>query len=247
VTENVFIVGATSAIAQAVARRYAEAGARLFLSARTPSRLETVAADLRARGAAAVWTFPMTLDDEAGIAAMYDAAWAALGTVNIALVAYGALPDQERASAETGYLVTQFRLNAESVLVCLAGLAQRFVPQHGGVIAVIGSVAGDRGRGTNYLYGAAKAAIHAFASGLRASLYRQGVHVLTIKPGFVSTPMTAQLKLPARLVAQPEAIAGRIARAIARRSNVVYVPGFWRIIMTVVRLIPEGLFKRLRL
>jgi decaprenylphospho-beta-D-erythro-pentofuranosid-2-ulose 2-reductase len=246
-TQNILIVGATSAIAQAVARRYAEHGSRLFLTARNPSKLEAVAADLRARGAAAVGTFVMNADDAAGLAAMQDAAWAALGTVHVALVAHGSLPDQERASSDTDYLIAQFRINAESVLVCLAGLARHFIPQRSGVIAVIGSVAGDRGRAGNYLYGAAKAAIHAFASGLRAHLYRQGVHVLTIKPGFVATPMTAHLQLPARLIAQPEAVAARITRAIEQRRSVAYVPGFWRIIMTVIRLLPENVFKRLRL
>ena len=246
-TQHVFIVGATSAIAQAVARRYAEQGARLFLAARNPSRLEAVAADLRARGAAGVVTFVMNAEDVAGLAAMQDAAWSTLGQVHVALVAHGSLPDQQRAAADDDYLIEQLRINAESVLVCLAGLARRLAPQRSGVIAVIGSVAGDRGRPTNYLYGAAKAAIHAFASGLRAQLYRQGVSVLTVKPGFVATPMIAHLQLPARLVAQPDAVAARITRAIEQRRNVVYVPGIWRLIMSAIRLLPENIFKRLRL
>jgi short-subunit dehydrogenase len=144
-------------------------------------------------------------------------------------------------------LIREFRLNAESVLVCLAGLAQRFQAQGAGVIAVIGSVAGDRGRASNYLYGAAKAAIHAFASGLRAQLYRQGVHVVTIKPGFVATQMTAHLHLPERLTAHPDAVAARIVAAVDRRRAVVYVPGFWRLIMLVVRMLPETIFMRLKL
>ena len=246
-TQHVFIVGATSAIAQAVARRYAEQGARLFLAARNLGRLEAVAADLRARGAAGVATFVMNAEDVSGLAAMQDAAWATLGHVHVALVAHGSLPDQQRAAADDDYLIEQLRINAESVLICLAGLARRFAPQRSGVIAVIGSVAGDRGRPTNYLYGAAKAAVHAFASGLRAQLHRQGVSVLTVKPGFVATPMTAHLQLPARLVAQPAVIAAHITRAIERRRSVLYVPAFWRLIMTAIRLLPESLFKRLRL
>lgn len=246
-TQNVLVVGATSAIAQAVARRYAETGARLFLCARNARHLEVVAADLRARGAAAVATYVSDADDSSGVEAMQRAAWEDLGTVHVALVAFGSLPDQERAATDTEYLKAQFRTNAESALVCLAGLARRFLPQHSGVIAVIGSVAGDRGRPGNYLYGSAKAAIDAFASGLRARLYRDGVHVLTIKPGFVATPMTAHLRLPGRLTAQPEAVAARITRAIDGRWDVVYVPGFWWLIMTVIRSVPESLFKRLRL
>jgi short-subunit dehydrogenase len=225
-TQNVLVIGANSAIAQAVARHYAENGARLFLCARSAGHLEAVAADLRARGAVAVGTFVTDADDSAGVAAMQRAAWEALGTVHVALVAFGSLPEQQRAASDTEYLKAQFRTNAESVLVCLAGLAQRFIPQRSGVIAVIGSVAGDRGRPGNYLYGSAKAAIDAFASGLRAQLYREGVHVLTIKPGFVATPMTAHLQLPARLTAQPAAVAARITRAIDARQNVVYGPGF---------------------
>jgi hypothetical protein len=246
-TTSVLVVGATSGIAQAVARRYAERGARLFLAARSAGKLETVAADLRARGAAAVDTFVMDAADPAQLALMQQAAWSALGAVQVALIAYGTLPDRERAAENTDYLIREFRLNAESVLVCLAGLAQRFQAQGAGVIAVIGSVAGDRGRASNYLYGAAKAAIHAFASGLRAQLYRQGVHVVTIKPGFVATQMTAHLHLPERLTAHPDAVAARIVAAVDRRRAVVYVPGFWRLIMLVVRMLPETIFMRLKL
>jgi decaprenylphospho-beta-D-erythro-pentofuranosid-2-ulose 2-reductase len=247
VSQNILVIGATSAIAQQVARRYAEAGARLFLCARSAGHLEAVAADLRARGAAAVETLVADADAPAAIEAMELAAWNALGTVHVALVAFGSLPDQDRAAKDNEYLKAQFRTNAESVLVCLAMLARRFVAQRGGVIAVIGSVAGDRGRSGNYLYGAAKAAVAAFASGLRAQLRRQGVHVLTVKPGFVATPMTAHLNLPPRLTARPEVVAARIVRAIDRRWNVVYAPAFWRPIMTVIRWLPEPLFKRLRL
>ncbi len=246
-TQSVLVVGATSGIAQAVARRYAERGARLFLAARSSAKLEAVAGDLRARGAGSVDIFVMDAEDAEQLAIMQQAAWTALGVVQIALVAYGSLPDQARAAADTAYLIREFRVNAESVLVCLAGLAQRFQSQSEGVIAVIGSVAGDRGRPGNYLYGAAKAAIHAFASGLRAQLHRLGVHVVTIKPGFVATQMTAHLNLPALLTADPDAVAARIVAAIDRRRDVVYAPGFWRLIMMAIRLLPEAVFKRLKL
>jgi hypothetical protein len=108
-------------------------------------------------------------------------------------------------------------------------------------------VAGDRGRASNYAYGAAKAAVHAFASGLRAQLFRHGVHVVTIKPGFVATQMTAHLDLPARLTAQPDTVAARIEAAMESRRNVVYAPGFWWVVMAIIRSLPEALFKRLRL
>jgi short-subunit dehydrogenase len=174
VTRKVLIVGATSGIAQAVARRYAERGASLFLVARDCAKVEAVAADLRARGAAAVAVFTMDANDTARLPLMQQSAWQALGQVELALVAHGTLPDAERARTDAAYLIHEFRTNAESVIVCLAGLAESFRLQGSGVLAVIGSVAGDRGRASNYAYGAAKSAVHAFASGLRAQLFRHG-------------------------------------------------------------------------
>jgi hypothetical protein len=246
-TEKMLVIGATSGIAQAVARRYAERGARLFLVARDSAKVEAVAADLRVRGAGAVDVFVMDANDTSQLARMMQTAWKTLGQVEFALVAHGTLPDVARARTDAAYLIHQFRTNAESVIVCISGLAQYFQSQGSGVLAVIGSVAGDRGRASNYAYGAAKAAVHAFASGLRAELFRHGVHVLTIKPGFVATQMTAQLNLPARLMAQPDTVAARIEFAMESRRNVVYTPGFWWLVMAVIRLLPEALFKRLKL
>jgi decaprenylphospho-beta-D-erythro-pentofuranosid-2-ulose 2-reductase len=246
-TQTILIVGATSGIAQALARRFAQRGARMFLVARDSSRVEAVAADLRARGASAVNVFVMDVNDTARLDSMLQNAWQTLGHVDFALVAHGTLPDSARASTDRTYLIEQFRTNAESVIVCLAGLAQCFQSQGNGVLGVIGSVAGDRGRASNYAYGAAKAAVHAFASGLRAQLFRHGVHVVTIKPGFVATQMTAHLNLPARLTAQPDTVAARIESALESRANIVYTPGFWWMVMAIIRLMPEALFKRLRL
>jgi hypothetical protein len=189
----------------------------------------------------------MDANDTARLPLMQQSAWQALGQVELALVAHGTLPDAERARTDTAYLIQEFRTNAESVIACAAVLAESFRLQGSGVLAVIGSVAGDRGRASNYAYGAAKSAVHAFASGLRAQLFRHGVHVVTIKPGFVATQMTAQLQLPARLTAQPDAVAARIEAAIEHRRNVVYTPGFWWLVMAIIRLLPEALFKRLKL
>lgn len=244
--QRVLVVGATSGIAQAVSRRYAQRGARLFLVARDPTKAEAVAADLRARGAGAVDVFIMDANDTEKLEVMQRSAWQSLGHIDLALVAHGTLPDAERARTEAAYLIREFRTNAESVIACLAELAQRFQSQGNGVLAVIGSVAGDRGRASNYAYGAAKSAVHAFSSGLRAQMFRHGVHVITIKPGFVATQMTAKLGLPALLTAQPDAVAARIQGAVDNRRNVVYTPGFWWLIMAVIRLLPEALFKRLK-
>jgi short-subunit dehydrogenase len=242
--QNILIIGATSGIAEAVARRYAQQGARLFLTARNSIKLQALSTDLAARGANEVQTFVMDANDSFRLPHMVDAAWKAFGTVDVALVAHGTLPDQQRAEIEIPYAIAEFRTNAESVIACLAVLAARFEPQGRGVIAVIGSVAGDRGRAGNYLYGAAKAAIDTYASGLRARLFKRDIHVLTIKPGFVSTPMTANLNLPARLTATPDSVAKDIQLAIENRSDVLYTPWFWRWILLIIRSIPEVLFKR---
>jgi len=245
--QNILIIGATSGIAEAVARRYAEQGARLFLVARNSNKLRGVCTDLVARGAKDAQSFVMNANDSDRIPQMLDSAWTAFGTIDVALVAHGTLPDQNRTETDIPYAIAEFRTNAESVIACLAGLAGRFEPQGRGVIAVIGSVAGDRGRASNYLYGAAKAAIDTYASGLRARLFKRGVHVLTIKPGFVATSMTADLNLPERLTATPESVARDIQRAISKRNDVLYTPRFWNWIMLIIRWIPSVIFKRMKL
>lgn len=244
--QNILIVGATSGIAEAVARRYAEQGAGLFLVARNTDKLQAVSTDLSARGAKEVQTFVMDANDSVLLSQMMDAAWQAFDSIDVALVAHGTLPDQQRTETDISYAIAEFRTNAESAIACLAGLAQRFEPQGKGVIAVIGSVAGDRGRASNYLYGAAKAAIDTYASGLRAKLFNSGVHVLTIKPGFVATSMTADLNLPEKLTVTPESVACDILSAISKRKDVVYTPWFWNWIMLIIRWIPPVIFKRMK-
>lgn len=246
-TKNVLIIGATSGIAEAVARRYAAQGARLFLVARSDGKLQAIAADLSARGAKSVQTFVLDANEIQRIPQMLDAAWETCDVFNVALVAHGTLPDQQRSEIDMQYAISEFRTNAESVIACLVGLAGRFETQGKGVIAVIGSVAGDRGRASNYLYGAAKAAVDTYASGLRARLFKRGVHVLTIKPGFVATSMTAHLNLPVRLTATPEKVSLDIENAIIRHTNVLYTPSFWTWIMLIIRSIPEAAFKRTKI
>ena len=242
--KNVLIIGASSGIAEAVARRYATQGSSFVLVARSEAKLAVIAADLVARGAAGVQTLIWEGDDLASLPALANSAWNALGTVDLALIAHGTLPDQSRAQIDLGYAMEQFRTNGESAVACMLALAGHFEVQGQGVLAVIGSVAGDRGRGSNYVYGAAKAAVDAFASGLRAQLFKKGVHVLTIKPGFVATPMTAELDLPAALTATPERVAADIEKAVDSRRNVLYTPWFWWGIMQVIRFLPTAIFKR---
>src|SRR5262249_29531253 len=156
----------------------------------------------------------------------------------------GTLGDQKKSENSVEVTVQELTTNGLSVVALLTRIAARLEVHKAGTIVVISSVAGDRGRQTNYVYGSAKALVTAFTSGLRQRLCKQGVDVITIKPGFVDTPMTAAFpKGP--LWAKPEQIAAGIVRAIDRRATVVYLPGFWRLIMFVIRSIPESVFRRL--
>lgn len=244
-SQAVLIIGATSTIAEAVAGLYAQRGARLFLVARNIDKLKAIKTKLMTIGAKDVRTLVMDANDHILIPQVLDAAWKALGRVDVALVAHGTLPDQQRTETDIDYEIKEFRNNAESVITCLASLALRFETQSMGVIAVISSVAADRGRADNYLYGTAKAAIDTYASGLRAKLFKKNVHVLTIKPGFVATHMTEGLDLPKRWTAKPDSVAKDILKAISKRQNVLYTPWFWRFIMLMIRWMPEAVFKRL--
>ena len=243
---TVVIVGATSAIAIAVARRYAAGGASLFLAARNPERLSAIAADLRARGAGRVETHVFDADDLRAQTGLLNAVAAAFPRLDAALVAYGTLPDQAAVEHDPDAVVAAFTTNATSVVSLLTRLADVFERQGQGTLAVISSVAGDRGRPSNYVYGAAKGAVTLFAQGLRARLAARGVRVITVKPGFVDTPMTAHLDKNA-LFASAGSVGARIHRAMERGADVVYAPGFWRPVMAGVRAIPERVFKRLRL
>jgi decaprenylphospho-beta-D-erythro-pentofuranosid-2-ulose 2-reductase len=243
---SVLIVGATSAIAHAVARRYAADGAALFLAARNPERLAAAADDLRARGATRVETHAFDAADFSSHAALVAAARAAFPRLDAALIAYGTLPDQPAVERDADAVVKAFTTNATSVVALLTRLGEVFEAQGHGTLAVISSVAGDRGRPSNYVYGAAKGAVSLFAQGLRARLAKKGVRVVTIKPGFVDTPMTAHVpKNP--LFASAAKVGDQIHRAMTRGADVVYAPGFWRPVMAGIRAVPERLFKRLSL
>ena len=244
--QKILIIGATSAIAEASARLWAARGASLFLVGRRAERLEAIAADLRVRGAAAVACHTLDACDIAAHGAMFDAALAALGAIDIALIAHGSLPDQRACEASVELTLKEIDANGVSVVALATRLGQILAAQRSGTLAAISSVAGDRGRQSNYVYGAAKGMVSLFLQGLRNRLAATGVRVLTIKPGFVDTPMTAALPKGA-LWAQPEAIAHGIVRAVDRGCDEVYLPGFWRLVMAIIRHIPERVFKRLSL
>jgi len=245
--KRVLIIGATSAIACACARLWAEQGSELFLVARNAEKLEQVAADLRIRGAGAVTTHTLDATDIAAHPAMLERCLGALQQIDIALIAHGTLPDQKACERDVELALCEFANNGTSVIALLTLLANQFEAQRCGSLAVISSVAGDRGRPSNYLYGTAKAAVSTFCEGLRARLFKVGVHVMTVKPGFVDTPMTQGLALPAALLAKPEQVAQRIVKGLEHQVAILYAPAFWAPIMLIIRNLPQALFKRLNL
>lgn len=245
--KRVLIIGATSAIAAACARLWAEQGSTFFLVARDQEKLEQTAADLRAHGAKAVTLHSMDATDFASHAHMLSNCLSELQQIDIALIAHGTLPDQKACEQDVDVALREFAINGTSVIAMLTLLANQLEEQRCGSLAVISSVAGDRGRPSNYLYGTAKAAVSTFCEGLRARLFKAGASVTTIKPGFVDTPMTQGLKLPPLLLAKPEQVARRIVEGIERKATTLYAPGFWALIMLIIRCIPQAIFKRLSL
>jgi len=244
--KRVLILGATSAIAQETSREFAAAKARLFLVARDAEKLRAVAEDLKVRGASAVETCACDLTDTAAHPAILSEAAAAWDGLDVALIAYGTLPDQKICEGDPTALRLAMETNFLSVVSLLAQLANILEKQPGSVLAVVGSVAGDRGRRSNYAYASAKAAIETFAAGLRLRLAAAGVRVVVIKPGWVDTPMTSHLPKNA-LYASARSVGHGIYKAILSPRAVVYLPWFWRWIMLAIRMIPEPIFARLNL
>jgi len=241
--KKILIIWATSAVAEATARLWAAPGHRLYLLGRNTERLTAIAADLKVRGAESAQYALLDVNEFAQHAAVLDAAAMALSGIDIVLIAHGTLGDQKACEQDFAATLQELNTNAISVISLLTHLANRFEAQGHGSIVVISSVAGDRGRQSNYVYGTAKGAVTIFLQGLRQRLHNSGVQVLTIKPGFVVTPMTAEFK-KGLLWAKPETLAHCIFRAVKRRTDVTYAPSYWRWIMVVVRSIPEVLFKR---
>ncbi len=243
---NILIVGATSAIAQATARQFAERGNKLMLCGRNENRLNALADDLRSRGAAQVETFIMDACDFDQHQLLLQTTLTQLGKLDTLLLAHGTLSDQSVCEHDIHTLRSELDTNAISMLSLLTLCADHFEQQASGTLVTISSVAGDRGRQSNYVYGAAKAAVSTFMAGLRNRLAGKGVQVLTIKPGFIDTPMTAEFK-KGPLWSTPEKAARGIINAIDKGKDVAYLPGFWALIMLIIRLIPEPIFKRLSL
>lgn len=246
---RVVILGALSAIAMATARLYAAEKASLVLVARNRERLDLVAADLRARGAEKVETVALDLEAAAANAPTFLNEWATKlgGAIDHVHVIYGYLGSQPKASAEPAELQRILSSNFTSaVLWCEAAANLLRTQKHGSLVAV-SSVAGDRGRQSNYAYGAAKGGLALYVQGLAHSLAGTGARAAVVKPGFVDTPMTDGMDKSGALWAQPEDIAKALRRAADGGGPIQYAPGLWRMIMTVIRAVPSFVFHKTKL
>jgi len=242
-SETWLILGASSSVARAFARAVAETGAAILLAGRDRDDLTRTAGDLRVRGAAAAQVLDFDARDLAGHAELARRCDAVEGVLNVFL-AFGTMPGQEEIDRDPSLIPGVIESNYTGAVSVLARLAPLLEARGAGKVVVLGSVAGDRGRLKNYVYGSAKAGLHAYLQGLRARLCRKGVTVTTVKPGFMDTAMT--WNVPGMfLVASPDRAARAMLRHALKGREVAYVPGFWRLIMTIITAIPERVFKKL--
>jgi len=243
---KILVIGASSAIAKHCSRLWANSGHEIYLVARNNQQLANITYDLELRGAIKVSSYCLDLNDTHRHIEMLDAAEATLGTIDIVLIAHGTLSNQKNCEVSVEETLAEINTNAISTISLLTHIANRLEANRAGTIAVISSVAGDRGKASNYVYGSAKAMITVFMSGLRQRLHQSGVTVLTIKPGFVDTPMTARFKKSIFWVS-PHVVARNIIQAINNKQNEIYVPKFWRLVMIIIRIIPNKIFRKIRL
>jgi decaprenylphospho-beta-D-erythro-pentofuranosid-2-ulose 2-reductase len=240
--KRVLIIGATSAIAEQCARIWAARENELFLVARNYERLQTIAADLKVRGASEVIKYCTDLNNMGKHVELLDAAENSMNGFDIVLIAHGTLSNQKSCEKSVSETLTEIHTNVLSTISLLTLIANRFESKKDGTICVLSSVAGDRGRASNYIYGSAKAMLTAFTSGLRQRLHKSNVAVVTVKLGFVDTPMTSEFK-KGLLWTKPSAVAATIVKAVDHNKTEVYLPLRWVLIMTVIKLIPSKIFK----
>jgi decaprenylphospho-beta-D-erythro-pentofuranosid-2-ulose 2-reductase len=244
--KKILVIGATSTIAQHCIRIYAERGDKLFLVARNKKNLKKIAKNLKKITTSTIKIFSLDLRKIDHHVLMLNAAEKYLGEIDIVLIAHGTLPNQKLCEQNVKMSLEEIKNNALSTISLLTHLANRFEVKKKGSIAVISSVAGDRGRASNYVYGSAKAMINTFLSGMRQRLYKSNINILTIKPGLVNTTMTKNLKKNI-FYAKPITIANQIVSAIDKNKNLIYTPLYWCVIMYLIKKIPEILFRKLRL
>ncbi|WP_126243776.1 SDR family oxidoreductase [Chitinophaga rhizosphaerae] len=241
---TVLILGAGSDIAVALARRYAAAGFTLQLAGRNPEQLRPLEQDLRIRHRIAVTVHAFDALDFTSHAGFYRALPA---PPDVVLCVFGYLGSQEKGQQDWQEASRILHTNFTGAVSILNIVAEDMAARGKGTIIGISSVAGDRGRMSNYLYGSAKAGFTAYLSGLRNRLWHSGAHVMTVEPGFVATQMTGHLALPALLTAQPGEVADDIFKAAEKKKNVLYTKWFWRYIMMIIKNIPEPIFKKKKL
>ena len=242
---KIIILGATSGIALEVQRLLAHKGCELLLVARSSQRLAEIEADLSVRSAQQVLTYSADLASIQQHAAIFEFVRHTFPDFDTVLLAYGSMHDQKDSETSVDTMLEELHVNFVSATAILTLFAADLERRRTGCLAAITSVAGDRGRRSNYVYGSSKGALSLFLQGLRSRLHPAGVRVITIKPGPVQTPMTDHL-LNSALFADPKQVARDIASALERRfPDILYTPKIWRYIMTAVRCIPETVFKRL--
>jgi decaprenylphospho-beta-D-erythro-pentofuranosid-2-ulose 2-reductase len=244
---NIVIAGATSAIAQAWARLHAVQGAEFYLLGRDINKLSAVKSDLLTRGAKHVQLHVVDMAQVQDYQNIVEQLYAHWPRIDIALFAQGIMFDQRELEKNVVDLRGMFECNVMSFIQPATLIAERMAQAGSGSVVLVSSPAGDRGRQSNYFYGASKAAVTVFAGGLRNHVFKRGVHVLTVKPGFVDTPMTAHIEKGGPLWATTEQVAVCIENGLQKKKDVIYAPWFWQIIMLVIRHIPEFIFKRLGL
>lgn len=240
----VLLLGATSDIGQALAEKFATEGCALCLAGRNVKHLTDIANDLRIRHQVEAKPFYFEANDYQSHAEFYDNL---PGVPDITVCLFGYLGEQKVAEQDWLECEKIIDTNYKAALSILNIVATSYEKTGKGIIVGISSVAGDRGRQSNYFYGSAKAGFTTYLAGLRNRLYKSGVHVLTVKPGFVDTKMTEHLDLPKALTAAPKQVAQAIVKAIKKQKNTLYVLGIWRMIMFIIKSIPEFIFKKLKL
>jgi decaprenylphospho-beta-D-erythro-pentofuranosid-2-ulose 2-reductase len=243
---TVAVIGATSGIAHASLRVWAARGADLRLVGRDAEKLDRVAQDLRARGAGSVATLVRDVDGSSAVGEVTEWVFGS-GPVDVTLVAFGTMPGQDEADADLAVAEQLLQVNGGLTLLCAHAVALRLITQGSGSLAVIGSVAGDRGRQSNYLYGAAKAMVATGVAGLQHRTASTTVSVTLVKPGPTATPMTDHLRGGRLSLAKVETVAHDIVAGVDGGKPVVYTPRKWRLIMTVIRLLPRPVFERTKL
>ncbi len=240
----ILILGATSDMAYATASAFAEKGWGLILAARNQQRLQVLQGDLKARYNVSVQIVSFEAADFNSHASFYDQLPV---KPEVTAVFFGYLGEQQKAQMDWQEAKQIIDANYTGAVSVLTHIANAYEYTKSGCIIGVSSVAGERGRKSNYVYGSAKAGFTAFLSGLRNRLFASGVHVITVKPGFVATRMTENLKLPKPLTASPEQVGKAIYEAYSKKKNVLYVLPVWRLIMQNIRMIPEAVFKKMNL